>query len=137
MATVDIPHGSAHERVSALVEAAWAAFSTPTSRASLEILVATRGRRDRATDEHLTAMAVELTELGRHVIDDRNPLHDPHVVGDLLWATLRGLVLTQMVVTETVDSTPSRAALVDALVAYLEPGAPLHTATPVKGNPHG
>lgn len=47
--------------------------------------------------------------------------HDPHVVGDLLWATLSGLVLTQMIVTETVDSTPSRVALIDALVAYLEP----------------
>lgn len=122
MATVDIPLGSRHERVTALVEAAWAAFATPTSRASLEILVATRGHRDRSTDEELASMAVELTELGRHLIDDRNPYHDPHVVGDLLWATLRGLVLTEMIVTEPIDSRPSRAALVDALVAYLEPG---------------
>ena len=46
MATVDVPQGSSRKQVTALVDAAWAAFSTPTSRASLEILVATRARRD-------------------------------------------------------------------------------------------
>ena len=52
MATVDVPQGSSRKQVTALVDAAWAAFSTPTSRASLEILVATprptRSRDQRA-----------------------------------------------------------------------------------------
>jgi TetR/AcrR family transcriptional regulator, regulator of cefoperazone and chloramphenicol sensitivity len=121
MALVDVPPGPTRPRVTAMVESAWEAFSTPTSRASLEILVATRGRRDPATDGHLVEMARELTELGRHVIDDPGPRHDPHVVGELLWATLRGLVLAQMVVTDPIDPTRERATLIDALVAYLEP----------------
>src|SRR6478736_10465750 len=32
MATVGVPQGSSRKQVTALVEAAWAAFSTPTSR---------------------------------------------------------------------------------------------------------
>ena len=121
MALVDVPQGPTRARVTALVERAWEAFSTPTSRASLEILVATRGRRDEETDAHLAEMAGELTQLGRHVIDDPSPARDPHVVGELLWATLRGLVLTQMVVTDSIDSSRPLATLVDVLVAYLEP----------------
>src|SRR5437868_2412221 len=63
MATVGVPQGSSRKQVTALVDAAWAAFSTPTSRASLEILVATRARRDQATNEHLVAMGNQLAQL--------------------------------------------------------------------------
>jgi AcrR family transcriptional regulator len=121
MGLVDVPDGPTRDRVTALVGAAWAAFSTPTSRSSLEILVATRGRRDPATDEHLVEMASELTKLGRHVVDDRHPGHYPDVVGDLVWATLRGLVLAQMVGTVSYHPTKELATLVDVLVAYLDP----------------
>src|SRR5471030_2456056 len=38
MAAVGVPHGSSRKQVTALVDDAWAAFSTSTSRASLEIL---------------------------------------------------------------------------------------------------
>jgi AcrR family transcriptional regulator len=120
MATVDVPQGSSREQVTALVDAAWAAFSTPTSRASLEILVATRARRDQATNEHLAAMGIELTRLGGDLIGDRRRSGDASAIGDLLWATLRGLVLTQMVVDEPIDSSRERAALVDLLVAHLD-----------------
>jgi TetR/AcrR family transcriptional regulator, regulator of cefoperazone and chloramphenicol sensitivity len=130
MALVDLPAGPTRQRVTAMVESAWDAFSTPTSRASLEILVATRGRRDPATDAHLADMAGELSRLGRHVIDDPGPSRDPSVVGELLWATLRGLVLAQMVVTEPIDSGRERAFLVDLLTAYLEPTDPSTTRIP-------
>ena len=134
MATVDVPQGSSRKQVTALVDAAWAAFSTPTSRASLEILVATRARRDEATNEHLAAMAGELTRLGRDLIGDRRNVRDATAIGDLLWATLRGLVLTQMVVDEPIDSTRERAALVDLLVARLDADPPARRRRSTKGS---
>jgi TetR/AcrR family transcriptional regulator, regulator of cefoperazone and chloramphenicol sensitivity len=124
MATVDVPRGSTRERVSAIVDAAWAAFATETSRASLEILVATRARRERAADEHLVAMAGELARLGRDLIGDRRGVGDAAAIGDLLWATLRGLVLTQMMTDTPIDTTRERSALVDLLTAGLDSEPP-------------
>jgi AcrR family transcriptional regulator len=126
MATVDVPQGATRERVGAIVDAAWAAFATDTSRASIEILVATRARRDRATDEHLVAMAGELARLGRDLIGDGRDVGDAAAVGDLLWATLRGLALTQMMTDTPIETARERAALVDLLTAFLdaEPPAP-------------
>lgn len=123
MATVDVPSGSTRQRVGAIVDAAWAAFATETSRASLEILVATRARRDQATNEHLVAMAGELARLGRDLTGDRRDVDDDAAIGDLLWATLRGLVLTQMVTDTPIETTRERAALVDLLTARLDPEA--------------
>jgi TetR/AcrR family transcriptional regulator, regulator of cefoperazone and chloramphenicol sensitivity len=137
MATVDVPQGSSRKQVTALVDAAWAAFSTPTSRASLEILVATRARRDQATNVHLVAMAGQLTRLGRDLIGDRRHVGDATAIGDLLWATLRGLVLTQMVVNEPVDSKRERAALVDLLVVRLDADPPTRRRRSTKGSASG
>ncbi len=130
MAVVELPVGSTRERVTAMVESAWDAFSTPTSRASLEILVATRGRRDPTTDAHLRTMAGELSQLGRSVIDDPGSSRDLQAVGELLWAALRGLVLAQMVVREPIDLRRERAMLVDLITAYLDPTEPSTDRTP-------
>jgi AcrR family transcriptional regulator len=137
MASVAVSPGSSRDRVTALVDAAWTAFSTPTSRASLEILVATRARRDQATNEHLGAMAGRLTRLGKDLIGDRRDIAGANAIGDLLWATLRGLVLTQMVVDEPIDSTRERAALVELLVAHLDAGAPTRRRRAPKGSARG
>jgi AcrR family transcriptional regulator len=134
MATVDVPQGSSRKQVTVLIDAAWAAFSTATSRASLEILVATRARRDDATHEHLAAMASQLTRLGQDLIGDRQNVRDAKAIGDLLWAALRGLVLTQMVVDEPIDSSRERAALVDLLVAQLDTDAPARRRRSTKGS---
>jgi TetR/AcrR family transcriptional regulator, regulator of cefoperazone and chloramphenicol sensitivity len=120
MATVAISQGSTLEQVDALVHAAWDAFSTPTSRASLEILVGTRSQRPPQTSEHLAAMGRELTRLGRDLVADRSPAWGAIAAGDLLWATLRGLVLTHMVVRSAPQPTRELAALVDLLVAHLD-----------------
>lgn len=122
MATVDVTEGSTRDRVVGLVDAAWAAFSTPTSRASLEILIGTRARRDAATEAHLAAMAGDLRRLGGDLIADRRSGDDATAIGDLLWATLRGLVLSQMVVDQPTESNRERAALVELLIAHLESG---------------
>jgi len=113
MTQLELPVGPTRERLQSLVDAAWSAFSSPTSRASLEILVATRSGRDPALGEPLEAMARELRRLGRSLAGPGRP-----EVGDLVWAVLRGLVLEQMVVTEPVDTDRQRSMLVDVLSVY-------------------
>ena len=46
----------------------------------------------------------------------------PHAgrIGNLIWATLRGLVVAQMVWPEPVDSSRDLKALVDVITAYVE-----------------
>ncbi|MBL7500875.1 TetR family transcriptional regulator [Frankia sp. CNm7] len=131
MAAVGIAPGSPRDQVSALVEAAWAAFSTPASRASLEILVATRANRLAETSGQLALMAAELARLGRDLIAHRRHHTDAQAIGDLLWAALRGLVFIQMVVDEPVDTARERAALIDLLVARLDthPSDAVHPPT--------
>jgi AcrR family transcriptional regulator len=124
VADVDIPEGTIRDRIGALVDAAWVAFSAPTSMASLEILIGTRGRRDQQTEKQLAEMAGALARLGSRVISDRCVIDHPMVVGELLWATLRGLVLAQMVVSEPIDTSGPRARLVDVLVGYLSVDIP-------------
>jgi AcrR family transcriptional regulator len=120
MAQLELPVGPTRERLQALVDAAWSAFSSPTSRASLEILVATRPGRDPALGEPLEAMARELRRLGRSLAGRGRP-----EVGDLVWAVLRGLVLEQMVVTEPVDTDRQRSMLVDVLSVYFGADPPV------------
>ena len=79
-------------------------------------------------------MAGELTRLGKDLIGDRRHAGDATAIGDLLWATLRGLVLTQMVVTEPVDSKRERAALVDLLVSRLDAESPAPRPRATRGS---
>ncbi|CAO5178123.1 hypothetical protein FAIPA1_400042 [Frankia sp. AiPs1] len=84
--------GTTRERVSALVDAAWRAFSAPTSMASLEISLATRPDRSHSLDARLADTAAGLHQLGAHLTgrpDDR--------LGDLLWAAPRGMAHSQMI----------------------------------------
>jgi AcrR family transcriptional regulator len=120
LASVDIPGGTIRERLTILVDAAWVAFSTPTSRASLEILVATRAGRDAVFTDLLTDMAHELARLGAVVVNDPIGKRHSAAVGDFLWATLRGLVLAQMVVQDPLDTSRERAILIEVLANYLE-----------------
>ena len=117
MAELELPPGPTRQRVQALVDAAWSAFSSPPSRASLEILVATRPARDPALEAPLEGMARELRRLGRGLAGGDRP-----EVGSLVWAVLRGLVLEQMVVTDPVDTARQRSLLVEVLSAYFATG---------------
>ena len=132
LAAVDIPLGSIRERLGVLVDAAWTAFSTPTSRASLEILVATRAGRDAFFTDLLMDMAHELARLGAAVVNDPIGKRHSAAIGDLLWAALRGLVLAQMVVQDPVDTSRERAVLIEVLANYLESLTP----TPNDNQPH-
>lgn len=120
VAEVAVPDGSPHARVRAVVDAAWAAFSTPRSRASLEILVATRADRDPGYDRELAGMARAMHRLGAVLVaGDPQPVAHGRAVGEVLWAALRGLVLAQMVVRRPLDTTRERATLTDLLTTYV------------------
>lgn len=107
--------GTTRERVSALVDAAWAAFSAPPSMASLEISLATRIDRSTTQNAHLERIASQLHQLGARLTGDPDDR-----LGDLMWAALRGMVLSQMVAREPLDFADDRALLVDVLAAYLD-----------------
>ena len=113
------PSGSVAARTQFVIDAVWDAFSSPTSRAALEILIATRGLRGGAANTHLAELMSALTSLGRHLGEG---LSAPHAgrIGNLIWATLRGLVVAQMVWPEPVDSARDRRALADVITAYVE-----------------
>jgi AcrR family transcriptional regulator len=116
---VEIPAGPVRERVQDVVDAGWRAFSDPASLAALEILVALRADRDPSRDVHLAELGRHLTQLGGALAPHARG-RQRRALGDLLWATLRGLVLAQMVVREPLDSTHERRALVDMLTLHLE-----------------
>ena len=88
--------GSVRARTKFVIDTIWGAFSSPTSMAALEILISTRGLRDTIANTHLADLMATLTSLGRHLGEG---LSAPHAgrIGSLIWATLRGLVVAQMV----------------------------------------
>ncbi len=115
MSGLSLVSGLTKDRVRAVVDTAWTAFSSPTSRASLEILIATRTGRDPATERHLAAMARTLRQLGRS-LDAPNS----EVVGDLIWAFLRGLAMERMVAEGALDSVRQLALLVDVVSEHID-----------------
>ena len=119
--SVQVPDGTAHQRVEAVVEAGWSAFSSPESRASLEILIAARSDRPEAWVGDLEDMARDMRELSS-VLIGRETDSSPRcaVVGEMLWATLRGLVMAQMLTSRPIDSSGERALLVDLITGLLD-----------------
>jgi TetR/AcrR family transcriptional regulator, regulator of cefoperazone and chloramphenicol sensitivity len=120
-----VPESPPDQRVAAVVTAAWAAFSSFESRASLEILIAARAGRDRSRMTELEAMARDMRRLGGVLVGEaRNGRTADLVIGEVLWATLRGLVLSQMLSQGAVDSSRERAVLVDLISAFIDGGPP-------------
>jgi AcrR family transcriptional regulator len=107
------------DRTKFIVDAAWEAFSSPTSMAALEILIATRALRDTGATEHLAALGAAMAKLGKHIGEG---LHARHAaaIGNLIWATLRGLVVAALVVPEPLDTRRERRALVEMITRYVE-----------------
>ena len=122
--SVSVPDGTSHQRVEAVVETAWSAFSSPASRASLEILISARSGRDRARVAELEGMARDMRELSGALVGSGVGSGDQRaVVGELLWATLRGLVMAQMLTPRPIDSTLERALLIDLISGLLDGAA--------------
>jgi AcrR family transcriptional regulator len=119
--SVSVPAGPSRQRVEAVVEAAWAAFSSPESRASFEILISARAGRDQFQDGELESMARNMRALSGVLVGNRVDLGGRDaVVGEVLWATLRGLVMAQMLTSRTINSSRERALLVDLITGLLD-----------------
>lgn len=118
---------SVAQRTTAVVDAVWEAFSSPTSRAALEILIVTRAGRVTATNQHLADVLAKLTALGTRLGEG---LAAPRAaeIGNLIWATLRGIVVAQMVSPAPLDSSRDRHTLVEVITAYISAHTP-STAT--------
>ena len=115
LADVEIPNGPLRERVSAVVEAAWPAFSNPTSMAAQEILVATRVTRTKELNDHLVEVGNGLDALGATLMPERGDT----AIAEVIWACLRGLAMPQMVAVGPRDTTRERQTLIDVLTLYL------------------
>ena len=105
-------------RVAFVVEAVWQAFSSPTSRAALEILISTRGIRGDPVNTHLAELMAKLTDLGRQLGEGLAAPDATHV-GNLIWNTLRGIVIAQMTWPEPVDQSRDLQTLVDVVSTYI------------------
>jgi AcrR family transcriptional regulator len=114
-----VREGSVDARTAFVVDTVWGAFSSPTSMAALEILISTRGLRNAVANTHLADLMEKLTSLGRHLGEGLSAPHGGRI-GNLIWATLRGLVVAQMVWPEPVDFSRDRRALVEVITAYVE-----------------
>ncbi|CAB4687113.1 MAG: TetR family transcriptional regulator [Actinobacteria bacterium] len=114
MASITVSAGPSRERVGEVIDAGWAAFSSPLSRAAFEILVATRTDRAAELDDRLVDIARHTRRLGSML----TPGHP--AVGEVIWSALRGMALTQMVVREQIDTARERAALTEVVTAFLE-----------------
>lgn len=119
------PDGSVHDRVRAIVDVGWAAFSTPLGQASIEILVNTRASRSHDPDHarHLVDMARGLHEL----LDDAFPAigsRSSSTLRNVVWATLRGFVLARMMSPTEFRFEREREVLVDLVASYLADPAP-------------
>jgi AcrR family transcriptional regulator len=110
---------NAGDRTEFIVNAAWEAFSSPTSMAALEILIATRAMRDVGASQHLAALGTAFASLGRHIGQGLNARHAA-AIGNLIWATLRGLVVAALVVPEPPDTRRERRALVEMITRYVD-----------------
>jgi AcrR family transcriptional regulator len=107
------------DRTEFIVNAAWEAFSSPTSMASLEILIATRSMRDTGASQHLAALGTTFAKLGKHIGEGLDARHAA-AIGNLIWATLRGLVVAALVVPEPLDTRRERRALIEMITSYVD-----------------
>jgi AcrR family transcriptional regulator len=106
------------QRVEQVVTAAWEAMSSPKSRAAIEILIGTRATRGAAAAGHLKRLAKTFSELGR-VIDADLDTDQSAALGEMLLSTLRGLVVTQLIMAEPVHTARDRSMLVDIISTYI------------------
>jgi AcrR family transcriptional regulator len=107
------------DRTEFIVDAAWEAFSSPTSMAALEILIATRAMRDTGATEHLAALGKAFGKLGKQIGEGLDARH-ASAIGNLIWATLRGIVVADLVVPQPMDSRRERRTLVEMITRYVE-----------------
>ncbi len=112
LSSADVSELPMRERIETVVDTAWSCYSSPTSMAAFEILRANRAGSSR---RHLLEMNAAIGQLGRLITDD--PANDG--VAEVIWATLRGVVLAQMIIGTPIDWQRERHALIEMVTHYL------------------
>ncbi|MDT5167751.1 MAG: hypothetical protein QOD02_1070, partial [Mycobacterium sp.] len=79
------------------------------------VLRANRAGAGGSSRRHLLEMNSAIGQLGRLITDE--PSNDG--VAEVIWATLRGVVLAQMIVGTSIDWQRERRALIDMVTHYL------------------
>jgi len=115
LSSADVSDLPLRERIEVVVDTAWSCYSSPTSMAAFEILGAHRGGLGGSSRRHLLEMNSAIGQLGRLITDD--PANDG--VAEVIWATLRGVVLAQMIMGTSIDWQRERRALIDMVTHYL------------------
>ncbi|MGB3896381.1 TetR/AcrR family transcriptional regulator [Mycolicibacter sinensis] len=116
LSAVDVGELKLRQRIEAVVDTAWRCYASPTSLAAFEILRATRGSLGEQSHEHLLQMNDAINRLGRLVSED--PADSG--VAEVIWASLRGIVLAQMIVGGAFDWQAERRTLIEMVSYYLE-----------------
>ncbi|OBH87932.1 TetR/AcrR family transcriptional regulator [Mycobacterium sp. E2989] len=118
LSSADVSELPLRERIEVVVDTAWACYSSPTSMAAFEILRATRGGPGESPRRHLLEINDAIGQLGRLITDD--PANAG--VAEVIWATLRGVVLVRMVTGTAIDWSLERRALIDMVTRHLSDG---------------
>lgn len=115
----DLAAGSGRDRTQRIVDVIWTAFSSPTSLAAMEILIATRPGRRELDSEHLVELVSALSGLARQLAEGLDPQH-AEAIGEVIWTMLRGSMLAKMVAGEHGETARERRALVEVITGYLD-----------------
>jgi AcrR family transcriptional regulator len=116
LSSADVSELPLRERIEVVVDIAWSCYSSPTSMAAFEILRATRGGPGESSRRHLLEMNSAIGQLGRLITEDPSNTG----VAEVIWATLRGVVLVQMVTGTEIDWSRERRALIDMVTRVLQ-----------------
>ena len=110
---VDVADLGLRQRIEVVVYTAFRCYSSPTSLAAFEILRATRGTHGDSAKRHLLEINTAINQLGRLISDDP-------VVAEVIWSSLRGMVLVEMIVNAHLEWQRERQLLVDMVTRYLQ-----------------
>ena len=116
LSSADVSELPLRERIEVVVDKAWSCYSSPTSMAAFEILRATRGGPGESSRRHLLEMNSAIGQLGRLITGDPSKAG----VAEVIWATLRGVVLAQMITGTAIDWSRERRALIDMVTSVLQ-----------------
>jgi AcrR family transcriptional regulator len=112
LSTAEVSDLPLRQRIETVVDIAWNCYSSPTSLAAFEILRATRGE---ASMRHLLEMNDAISGLGRLISQDPTDQD----VAEVIWAALRGMVLAEMIVNQSINWQRERRTLVEMAIRYL------------------
>jgi TetR/AcrR family transcriptional regulator, regulator of cefoperazone and chloramphenicol sensitivity len=111
-------------RTQFVIDAVWSVFRSPNSLAAMEIVTTTRSVRDSLATTHLGELHKTFTTLGRHLGEGLATRHAKEI-GNLVWTTLRGLIVVQLTVAEPFDASRELRALVEVITTYIESHQPM------------